>query len=147
MGDRATARAKWVEKWGAAALLFVGRAGSPSNTMLPGLMSASVLSGVLIVQPFGHNTSTLQDRQTDNSPIAQGEPFYKQSHKNAASLQHMDGSVVFVRLLLLLLLSLFLRAAVQPLWTHTLRPFYDRPIELTQEGRSLVNDVCKCVRD
>jgi len=33
------------------------------------------------------------------------------------------------------------------LWTHMLRPFYNRPIMLTQEGRSLVNDVCKCVRD
>jgi len=28
------------------------------------------------------------------------------------------------------------------LWTHTLRPFCSRPISLTQEGRSLVNDVC-----
>jgi len=27
------------------------------------------------------------------------------------------------------------------LWTHTLRPFYSRPIALTQDGRSLVNDV------
>jgi len=33
------------------------------------------------------------------------------------------------------------------LWTHTLRPLYSRPIVLTQEGRSLVNDVCECVRD
>jgi len=33
------------------------------------------------------------------------------------------------------------------LWTHTLRPFYIRPIALTQEGRSLVNDLCECVRD
>ena len=24
------------------------------------------------------------------------------------------------------------------LWTHTLRPFYSRPIALTQEGRSLM---------
>jgi len=32
------------------------------------------------------------------------------------------------------------------LWTYTLRPFYKRPIVLTQE-RSLVNDVCNCVRD
>ena len=32
------------------------------------------------------------------------------------------------------------------LWTHMLRPFYSRPIALNQEGRSLVNDVCKCVR-
>jgi len=38
-------------------------------------------------QPFGHNTPTLQtdrqterqDRQTDNSPIAYSEPFYKRS--------------------------------------------------------------------
>ena len=28
------------------------------------------------------------------------------------------------------------------LWTHTLRPFYSRPIALTQEGRSHVDDVC-----
>jgi len=27
------------------------------------------------------------------------------------------------------------------LWTYTLRPFYSRPIALTKEGRSLVNDV------
>ena len=33
------------------------------------------------------------------------------------------------------------------LWTYTLRPFYSRPIALTQEGRSLVNDVWECVRD
>jgi len=33
------------------------------------------------------------------------------------------------------------------LWTHTLRPFYSGPIALSQEGRSLVNDVCECVRD
>jgi len=33
------------------------------------------------------------------------------------------------------------------LWTHKLRPFYSRPIALTQEGRSLVNDVCECVHD
>jgi len=31
------------------------------------------------------------------------------------------------------------------LWTDMLRPFYSRPIVLTQEGRSLVNDVCECV--
>ena len=40
-----------------------------------------------------------------------------------------------------------LRARSSLLWTHTLRPFYSRPIALTQEGRSLVNDVCECVRD
>jgi len=31
------------------------------------------------------------------------------------------------------------------LWTCTVRPFYDRSIALTQEGRNLVNDVCECV--
>ena len=41
-----------------------------------------------------------------------------------------------------------LRAKVQP----TLEPyaeafFCSRPIALTQDGRSLVNDVCECVRD
>jgi len=29
-------------------------------------------------------------------------------------------------------------------WTHTLRPFYNRPIALTREGRSQVDDVCEC---
>jgi len=32
-------------------------------------------------------------------------------------------------------------------WAHTLRPFYNRPIVLTQEGRSLVTDVCVCVTE
>jgi len=33
------------------------------------------------------------------------------------------------------------------LWTHVLRPLYSRPIVLTQEGRSQVDDVCECMRD
>jgi len=33
------------------------------------------------------------------------------------------------------------------LWTHMLRPFYSRPIALTQEMRSQVDDVCECVHD
>jgi len=34
------------------------------------------------------------------------------------------------------------------LWTHTLRPFYSRPIALTQEGTGLVNDVANvCVTE
>jgi len=33
------------------------------------------------------------------------------------------------------------------LWTHTLRPLYSRPIALTQEGRSQVDDVCECMCD
>jgi len=33
------------------------------------------------------------------------------------------------------------------LWTHVLRPFYDRPIALTQDRKNLVDDVCECVHD
>jgi len=33
------------------------------------------------------------------------------------------------------------------LWTHTLRPFYSRLMALIQEGRSLVNDVCRRQHD
>jgi len=57
----------------AAVPLFGGRgAGSPSNIMSPGLRPTSIPSGI---QPFGHNTPTLQrhdrqmDRQRDNGPI------------------------------------------------------------------------------
>jgi len=59
-------------------------------------MTYNVFSGMLnptqsINQSFGHNTPMLQtgqdrqdrtDRQTDNSPIAQGEPSCKQPPKN-----------------------------------------------------------------
>jgi len=45
-----------------------------------------------------------------------------------------------------LLLLLFLRAGDQPTLDPYAKAFYGRPIALTQEG-SLVNDVCKCVRD
>jgi len=37
------------------------------------------------MQPFGHNTPTLQTEQ-DNGPMAQGKPFYKWSHKNVGQL-------------------------------------------------------------
>jgi len=37
-------------------------------------------------------------------------------------------------------------AEVQP-EVHALRPLYSRPIALTQEGRSQVDDVCECMRD
>jgi len=37
--------------------------------------------------------------------------------------------------------------AYSGVWTHTLRPFYNRPIALSQEMRSQVDDVCECVRD
>ena len=46
------------------------------------------------IQPFGHNTPTLQkdsktgrQDRTDNGPIAQGEPFYKRSLKKLYFLQ------------------------------------------------------------
>ena len=45
------------------------------------------------------------------------------------------------------LLLLFLWAGVQPTLYPYAEAFYDRPIALTQEGRSLVNDVCECMRD
>ena len=40
-----------------------------------------------------------------------------------------------------------LRARVQPTLDPYAEAFYSSPIALTQEGRSLVNDVWECVRD
>jgi len=37
------------------------------------------------VQPFGHSAQTSQTGQTDNGPLAQGEPFYKRSPKKINS--------------------------------------------------------------
>jgi len=42
-------------------------------------------------------------------------------------------------------LLLFLWAGVQPTLDPCAEAFCDRPIALTQEGRSLVDDVCECV--
>ena len=56
-------------------------------------------------------------------------------------------TVVFVLNMRFIYYVCVLRARVQPTLDHTLRPFCSRPIALTQEGRSLVNDVCECVRD
>jgi len=53
-----------VRKVGAAVFLSVGGAGYPSNTMSPGSMPTSVPSGIVIIQPFGNNTPTLQTGQT-----------------------------------------------------------------------------------
>jgi len=55
--------------------------GYPRNTIWPGSRSTSAPSGILIHPTVAHNTQTLQDRQTDNGPIAQGKPFYKRSPK------------------------------------------------------------------
>ena len=72
----------WAENWGLCP--FEGRGGGfTPNTMWPGrgLSACQVSSGS--VQPFGHSARTSQtDRQTDNGPIAYGEPFYKRSPKN-----------------------------------------------------------------
>jgi len=48
-----------------------------------------------------------------------------------------------------LLLLVVVPSGMDPAYSgpHTLRPFYDRTTALTQEGRSLVNDVCECVHD
>ena len=44
------------------------------------------------IQPFDHNApiTDRQDRQTDNGPIARGEPFYKRSPKNVISSELAD---------------------------------------------------------
>jgi len=49
--------------------------------------------------------------------------------------------------LLNLMYECILRARVQPILDPYAEAFYSRPIALNQEGRSLVNDVCECVRD
>jgi len=67
MGD--CARAKWAEKGGAAVPLSVGGAGSPSNTMSPGLRPTSLPSGILIHPAVWPQYTNVTDRQ-DNSPIA-----------------------------------------------------------------------------
>jgi len=45
------------------------------------------------------------------------------------------------------LMLLFFGQGSSLLWTHMLKPFYCRPIALTQVERSQVDDVCECVRD
>jgi len=72
----------WPKNWGFASL---GRRGLSLHlthcVQGRGLPACQVSSGS--IQPFGHNTPTLQtDRQTgrtDNGLIAQGEPFHKRS--------------------------------------------------------------------
>jgi len=64
----------WAENWG-------GGTGSPSKTVWPGTRPTFVPSFILIHPTVGHNTQMLQAGQTetDNGPIALGEPFYKRS--------------------------------------------------------------------
>jgi len=74
----------WTENWGAVPL-WGGVAGSPSNTMWPGPRPICKPSFILIRQtvwPQYTNVTDRTDRQTDNGPIAYGEPFYKRSPKN-----------------------------------------------------------------
>ena len=81
-------------------------AGSPSNTICGqgrGLPACQVSS--LSVQPFNHNTPTLQtgqtgqtDRQTDNGLVAYCEPFYKLSPKMESEhpVDSVEGPFVLV---------------------------------------------------
>jgi len=74
------------QKLGGGCALF-GGAGSPSNTMWPGPRPITVPSFILIhptVWPQYTNVRDRTDRQTENGPIAQGEPFYKRSLKNGS---------------------------------------------------------------
>ena len=43
---------------------------------------------------------TRQDRQTDNGPIAQGEPFYKRSTKNQSTFGKVMGNIIVACFLL-----------------------------------------------
>jgi len=82
MGDR-LATIDMGRKLGGRSCVPLGRgAVFPSNTMWSGTRPTSLLSFILIIQPFGHSTSTSQTDSTDNGPIAQGAPFYRRSPKN-----------------------------------------------------------------
>jgi len=81
-------------KVGVAAVPFsVGGVGSLSNIMTsPGPRPTSVPSGILIHQavwPQYTNVTrqTDTDRQTDNGPISQSEPFYKRPSKEGIDKQ------------------------------------------------------------
>ena len=71
---------------------FLGGVGTPSNTMWPGPRPSLVQSGIVIqstVWPQYTNVTDRQtgqrNRQTDNGPIAYGEPFYKMSPETRAA--------------------------------------------------------------
>ena len=53
----------------------------PSNTMWPG-PSFILIHPIPTVWPQYTNVTDMTDRQTDDGPIAYGEPFYKRSPKN-----------------------------------------------------------------
>ena len=70
----------WAENWGLCPFEG-GGAGSPSNIMWPGLRPTCMPSFILIHPTVWPQYTNVTDRQTDNGLIAQGEPFYKWSHK------------------------------------------------------------------
>jgi len=77
MGDRLATVDK-SRKVGSCCAPFRGRAGSPSNTMLPGSRLTSVPSGILIhptIWPQYTNVTDMQGRQY-NGPVASGEPLH-----------------------------------------------------------------------
>ena len=73
----------WAENWGLCPFKG-GGAGSPPNTMWPGPRPTCMSSFILIRPTVWPQCTNVTDRtgQTDNGPIAQGEPFYKRSPKN-----------------------------------------------------------------
>ena len=88
----------------------------------------------ILVHPTVWSQYTNVTDRTDR----QGEPFYKRSLKNW-------GFYFYIYICNCMYVSFGQGSSL--LWTHTLSPFYSRPIALTQEGRNVVNDVCECVRD
>jgi len=76
-------------KIGGTVPVWGGGPGSPSNTVWPGLRPTCMTSLILIrstVWPQYTNITykTGQERQTENGPIAQGEPVYKRTPKTGA---------------------------------------------------------------
>ena len=65
IGDR-LATETWAEKWGCCAPFRGERAGSSSDTMSPGPRPISVPSGILVIQPFGHNTNVTERQLSDS---------------------------------------------------------------------------------
>ena len=61
--------------------------------------------------------------------------------------RHVVWTIHFINSIQTLNIVVFHRAGVQPTLDPCAEAFCDRPIALTQEGRSLVDDVCECVHD
>ena len=120
---------------GAAVPPFWGD-GSPSNTMSPGLGPTSMPSFILIhptVWPQYTNVTDRQDRRD-----RQTTDRYHRANRFQTVAQRAIQSY-----------DCMYPSGKDPAYSGPirLRPFYSRPIALTEEGRNLVNDVCECVRD